>query len=123
MANTCNSSLLWFRKGLRIHDNPALEHAVKGSDVVYPVFVIDPHYMEPDPGSFSPGSVRAGVNRIKFLIESLEDLDCNLKKIGSRLLVLKAEPGDVLIHCLKQVCFYLCTSRFSVLCFEFCEIK
>lgn len=103
VTGTSNSSLMWFRKGLRIHDNPALEHAVTGSVYVYPVFVIDPHYMEPDPDAFSPGSSRAGVNRIKFLLESLIDLDINLKKIGSKLLVLKGEPGDVLIHCLKQV--------------------
>ncbi|KAL2926260.1 (6-4)DNA photolyase [Bienertia sinuspersici] len=101
--NNHNSSLMWFRKGIRIHDNPALEHAASGSDFVYPVFVIDPHYMEPDPGSFSPGSSRAGLNRIKFLLESLVDLDCSLRKMGSRLLVLKGEPGDVLIQCLKQL--------------------
>lgn len=104
-ADNSKSSLMWFRKGLRIHDNPALEHAAMGSNFVYPVFVIDPHYMDPDPDSFSPGSTRAGVNRIKFLLESLLDLDTNLRKIGSKLLVLKGEPGDVLIHCLKQVFF------------------
>uniref|UniRef100_A0A803LEG8 Photolyase/cryptochrome alpha/beta domain-containing protein n=1 Tax=Chenopodium quinoa TaxID=63459 RepID=A0A803LEG8_CHEQI len=112
MADSGNSSLIWFRKGLRIHDNPALEHAANGSDFVYPVFVIDPHYMEPDPDAFSPGSSRAGVNRIKFLLESLVDLDCNLKKIGSRLLVFKGEPGDVLTHCLKQW-------NIKKLCFEY----
>uniref|UniRef100_A0A803LN61 Photolyase/cryptochrome alpha/beta domain-containing protein n=1 Tax=Chenopodium quinoa TaxID=63459 RepID=A0A803LN61_CHEQI len=112
MADSGNSSLIWFRKGLRIHDNPALEHAANGSDFVYPVFVIDPHYMEPDPDVFSPGSSRAGVNRIKFLLESLLDLDCSLNKIGSRLLVFKGEPGDILIHCLKQW-------NIKKLCFEY----
>lgn len=98
-----SSSLVWFRKGLRIHDNPALEHAAKGSTYLYPVFVIDPHYMEPDPTAFSPGSGRAGVNRIRFLLESLADLDSSLRKLGSRLLVLKGEPGEVLFRCLKEV--------------------
>ncbi|GMH03643.1 hypothetical protein Nepgr_005482 [Nepenthes gracilis] len=97
-----SSSLMWFRKGLRIHDNPALEYAAKNSCFVYPVFVIDPHYMEPDPNAFSPGSARAGLNRIQFLLESLLDLDANLREIGSRLLVLKGEPVEVLIRCLKQ---------------------
>lgn len=98
-----SSSLMWFRKGLRIHDNPALEYASKGSDFLYPVFVIDPHYMRPDPDSFSPGSSKAGLNRIRFLLESLSDLDSNLKKLGSRLLVLKGEPSEVLNRCLKEV--------------------
>ncbi|KAL5575630.1 hypothetical protein UlMin_017329 [Ulmus minor] len=97
-----SGSLMWFRKGLRIHDNPALQYASRSSDVLYPVFVIDPHYMKPDPNSFSQGSSRAGLNRIRFLLESLVDLDSNLKKLGSRLLVLKGDPGEVLIRCLKQ---------------------
>lgn len=94
---------MWFRKGLRIHDNPALEYASKGSNFLYPVFVIDPHYMKPDPEAFSPGSSKAGLNRIQFLLESLRDLDLNLKRLGSRLLVLKGEPSEVLIRCLKEV--------------------
>lgn len=100
---TGHNSLMWFRKGLRLHDNPALEKAAMGSDFVYPVFVIDPHYMHPDPDSFSPGSTRAGLNRIRFLLESLVDLDANLRKIGSRLLVLKGDPSQVLVRCLKEV--------------------
>ncbi|ESQ48397.1 hypothetical protein EUTSA_v10020425mg [Eutrema salsugineum] len=107
---TGSGSLIWFRKGLRVHDNPALEYASKGSQFLYPVFVIDPHYMESDPSAFSPGSSRAGVNRIRFLLESLRDLDSSLKKLGSRLLVLKGEPGEILVRCLqewkvKRLCF------------------
>ncbi|XP_059640492.1 (6-4)DNA photolyase isoform X3 [Cornus florida] len=101
MASRPNS-LMWFRKGLRIHDNPALEYSASDSNYLYPVFVIDPHYMEPDPNSFSPGSARAGLNRIRFLLESLVDLDSSLQKLGSRLLVLKGEPSEVLIRCFKE---------------------
>ncbi|KAJ9568522.1 hypothetical protein OSB04_004488 [Centaurea solstitialis] len=97
-----SNTLMWFRKGLRIHDNPALEYAAKNSTNVYPIFVIDPHYMKPDPTAFSPGSKLAGLNRIRFLLESLVDLDSSLKKLGSRLLVLHGEPGDVVIRCLKE---------------------
>ncbi|XP_010654743.1 (6-4)DNA photolyase isoform X2 [Vitis vinifera] len=97
-----SSSLMWFRKGLRIHDNPALQHAAKESNCVYPVFVIDPYFMEPDPNAFSPGSSRAGLNRIRFLLESLVDLDSSLRQLGSRLLVLKGDPGEVIIRCLKE---------------------
>ncbi|GAV65980.1 DNA_photolyase domain-containing protein/FAD_binding_7 domain-containing protein [Cephalotus follicularis] len=109
---TASVSLMWFRKGLRIHDNPALEYASKGSKFLYPIFVIDPHYMEPDPRASSPGSIRAGLNRIRFLLESLVDLDLSLKKLGSRLLVLKGEPSEVLIQRLKEW-------DIKKLCFEF----
>lgn len=101
--STGSGSLMWFRKGLRIHDNPALEHASKASNFLYPVFVIDPHYMKPDPTAPSPGSSRAGLNRIRFLLQSLVDLDLSLKKLGSRLLVLKGDPGEVIVRCLKEV--------------------
>ncbi|RVW81663.1 (6-4)DNA photolyase [Vitis vinifera] len=97
-----SGSLMWFRKGLRIHDNPALQHAAMESNCVYPVFVIDPYFMEPDPNAFSPGSSRAGLNRIRFLLESLVDLDSSLRQLGSRLLVLKGDPGEVIIQCLKK---------------------
>jgi cryptochrome len=98
-----SGSLMWFRKGIRIHDNPALEYASRGCSHLYPLFVIDPHYMKPDPNAFSPGSSRAGLNRINFLLQSLGDLDVNLKKIGSRLLIVKGDPYEVLIRCLKEV--------------------
>ena len=108
-----SSSLMWFRKGLRIHDNPALERAAQSTKFLYPVFIIDPHYMEPDPNAFSPGSTRAGLNRIRFLLQSLADLDLNLRKLGSRLLVLKGEPSQVLFRCLKEVTLSLSLSRGS----------
>lgn len=74
--------------------------------------MIDPRYMEPDPTAFSIGSTRAGLNRIRFLLESLVDLDASLKKLGSRLLVLNGEPSEVLIHCLKEW-------NIKKLCFEY----
>ncbi|XP_019156292.1 PREDICTED: (6-4)DNA photolyase isoform X2 [Ipomoea nil] len=105
-------SLMWFRKGLRIHDNPALQHAANASTKCFPLFVIDPHYMEPDPTAFSPGSTRAGLNRIRFLLETLVDLDSSLNNLGSRLLVLRGDPSQVLIRCLKEW-------SISKLCFEY----
>ncbi|WJX42807.1 (6-4)DNA photolyase, variant 2 [Trifolium repens] len=107
-----SGSLMWFRKGIRIHDNPALEYASRGCSHLYPLFVIDPHYMKPDPNAFSPGSSRAGLNRINFLLQSLGDLDVNLNKIGSRLLVAKGDPYEVLIRCLKEW-------NIGKLCFEY----
>ncbi|BAT98552.1 hypothetical protein VIGAN_09221300 [Vigna angularis var. angularis] len=112
MMGSGSGSLVWFRKGIRIHDNPALEFASRSASHLYPVFVIDPHYMKPDPDAFSPGSSRAGLNRIKFLLESLVDLDLNLKNLGSRLLILKGDPAEVVIHCLKEW-------NVSKLCFEY----
>jgi len=73
----------WFRKGLRIHDNPALMEALADCRYIYPVFCIDPHF-----ASHS----RVGVNRYWFLLECLHDLDHNLRKLGTRLYVIKGRP-------------------------------
>lgn len=36
------SSALWFRHGLRLHDNPSLHEAIKNRDrLFYPIFIFD----------------------------------------------------------------------------------
>lgn len=37
----------------------------------------------------------------RFLLEALEDLDCSLKKLNSRLFVVKGQPTDVFPKLLK----------------------
>lgn len=34
-------SVLWFRRGLRFHDNPALLKALSSSEEFYPIFIYD----------------------------------------------------------------------------------
>ena len=53
-------SLLWLRKGLRLHDNPALCAAIEGSSQLFPVFCLDPWFVK---------SGRVGANRMNFLLE------------------------------------------------------
>jgi deoxyribodipyrimidine photolyase len=31
----------WFRKGLRLHDNEPLYHAIKTSAVIFPIYIVD----------------------------------------------------------------------------------
>ncbi|KAJ1634717.1 DNA photolyase, partial [Pavlovales sp. CCMP2436] len=80
---TAVSALLWFRKGLRVHDSPALLAACAGAVHVYPVFCIDPWFV-------ASGCV--GQARLRFLAESLADLDASLRARGSRLIVLEGKP-------------------------------
>ncbi|KAM3241105.1 hypothetical protein ACQJBY_054245 [Aegilops geniculata] len=110
---TAAAALVWFRKGLRVHDNPALDAARRSAARVYPVFVLDPRYLRPDPAAPSPGSARAGVARVRFLLESLRDLDARLRRLGSRLLVMRAR-GDVS----DAVCAALKDWNIGKLCFE-----
>lgn len=92
-SSSSSSSIHWFRKGLRLHDNPALVHACKNSKNVYPVFILDPAFAKPD---------IVGVNRYSFLLQSLTDLDNQLKKLGLRLFVAKGNPDDVLSTLVKK---------------------
>lgn len=79
--------LFWFRKSLRLSDNPALVEALKTSpEHLFPVFCLDPHF------AFK---MRVGVNRWLFLLESLQDLDTSLKNLGSRLIVVRGNPTEV----------------------------
>jgi cryptochrome len=81
------SAIHWFRKGLRLHDNPALLDACRKSRRVYPVFIIDPWFAKPD---------IVGINRYSFLLQSLSDLDSSLRSIGSRLYVVRGKPEEQL---------------------------
>uniref|UniRef100_A0A3Q2T7S1 Cryptochrome circadian regulator 5 n=1 Tax=Fundulus heteroclitus TaxID=8078 RepID=A0A3Q2T7S1_FUNHE len=82
MAHVC---IHWFRKGLRLHDNPALVYALKECKELYPVFILDPYLY----------NTQVGINRWRFLLGALKDLDCSLRKLNSRLFVLKGKPEDV----------------------------
>ncbi|XP_073513511.1 cryptochrome-1-like [Phyllobates terribilis] len=79
-------SIHWFRKGLRLHDNPALLAAIRDCEQLLPIFILDPWF---------PKNMKVSVNRWRFLIESLRDLDENLKRINSRLFVVRGKPAEV----------------------------
>lgn len=78
-------SVLWFRRDLRLRDNPAALAAVEAAksdadDRVVPVFVIDPALWEP-----------AGPVRRAYLVDSLAALRAAL---GGNLVVLHGDPVE-----------------------------
>ncbi|XP_069134866.1 cryptochrome-1-like isoform X2 [Argopecten irradians] len=83
----------WFRNGLRIHDNPAICDALENCDEFYPIFIFD--------GEVS-GTKFSGFNRMRFLHESLEDLDNTFKKSGGRLYTFHGQARDVLKGLLQE---------------------
>ncbi|KAK2523662.1 Cry1 [Columba livia] len=152
----------WFRKGLRLHDNPALRECIQGADTVRCVYILDPWFA---------GSSNVGINRwrlsrksrcasivtcffyvmsfpvlltdqglrkrgysvqqksvfqnpsfataavwlvkhnenkcsfiisCRFLLQCLEDLDANLRKLNSRLFVIRGQPADVFPRLFKE---------------------
>ena len=60
-------SIFWFRRDLRLADNPALSAAIESSDEIVPVFILDENLIN-----------SAGTKRLAYLGQSLRELD----KIG-----------------------------------------
>lgn len=53
-----------FRKGLRLHDNEPLRHALATSDVVYPVYLMDIEWQREQE--------KFGANKTQFMLECLK---------------------------------------------------
>ncbi|MGH0179175.1 UNVERIFIED_CONTAM: hypothetical protein FKN15_017209 [Acipenser sinensis] len=87
------NSIHWFRKGLRLHDNPALKEAVRGAGTVRCVYFLDPWFA---------GSSNLGLNRWRFLLQCLEDLDASLRKLNSRLFIIRGQPANVFPRLFKE---------------------
>ena len=80
-STTSPLHVLWFRHGLRLHDNPSLTEAAAGLDKadgarLLPIFIFDGE---------SAGTKLCSFNRFKFLLECLGDLDDQLRDVGAQM--------------------------------------
>ncbi len=69
--------ILWFRRDLRLHDNPALVEAAKAGEVL-PLFVLDDALLLP-----------SGAPRLAFLYDCLRHLDTS---VGGHLVIRHGRP-------------------------------
>lgn len=86
--------LLRFRLDLRLEDNPALRAAVANKSPVIPIFIWAPE--EEDP--WQPGAASRW-----WLHQSLNNLEKELFKIGSRLIVRKGPTEDAIHDLLREM--------------------
>lgn len=77
----------WFRKDLRLTDNPALSSAAESGNPVLAVYILE----DGDSDRWAPG----GASRW-WLHHSLKALDQSLKTLGNRLILRRGRPQDVL---------------------------
>ena len=82
------TALVWFKTDLRLEDNETLVRAISQSQEIIPIYCLDDSHFETTRFGFK----KTGSFRAQFLIEALQDLDTNLRKIGSRLLIVKGKP-------------------------------
>ncbi len=78
--------IIWFRRDLRLSDNEIVSQAANNTEVL-PCFIIDPWFYQ---------WKDIGKARVRFLFESLEDLDNNLQKLGSKLYLFEGNAVDIL---------------------------
>jgi len=82
------TSIVWFKTDLRLHDNETLVKAIEQSDEIIPVYCFDESHFKTTEFGFQ----KTGNFRTKFLLESLQDLDKNLRAIGSGLVIVRGKP-------------------------------
>ena len=76
--------LVWFRKDLRLHDNPALQSALLANRQVVPVFVWD----SKEGGQWSPGAASRW-----WLHQALKSLSQDIEKLGGKLILAKEQDS------------------------------
>ncbi len=82
------TAIVWFKTDLRLTDNETLIKAIAQSNIVIPVYCFDDSHFEKNTYGFD----KTGSFRAQFLLESLRDLDTNLRALGSQLLILRGKP-------------------------------
>lgn len=80
-------TIFWFRRDIRLHDNAGLYHALKEGNSVLPIFIFDKNILD----ELEDKTDR----RVEFIHEALQDLQKQLIKIGSSLVVRYGTPLEV----------------------------
>ncbi|KAL5216453.1 hypothetical protein ABZP36_007854 [Zizania latifolia] len=86
-------SVVWFRRDLRVEDNPALAAAARAGGEVVPAYVWAPE----EDGPYYPGRVSRW-----WLSQSLKHLDASLRRLGAGKLVTR-RSADAVVALLQLV--------------------
>ncbi|CAB4342083.1 MAG: deoxyribodipyrimidine photo-lyase [Actinobacteria bacterium] len=81
-------SIAWFRRDLRISDNPALLEAINSSDEIIPVFILDKKLID-----------ATGSKRLAYLGQSLRALD---ESLNNNLHVMVGDQAEVLADLMNR---------------------
>jgi cryptochrome 1 len=79
-------TVVWFRRDLRVEDNPALAAAARTAGEVVPAYVWAPE----EDGPYYPGRVSRW-----WLSQSLKHLDASLRRLGASRLVTRRSTDTV----------------------------
>jgi deoxyribodipyrimidine photo-lyase len=82
------TSIIWFRRDLRINDHPALLAAIESSDEVIPLFILDKQQI-----------AEAGSKLLAYMAQSLRKLD---ESLGNKLHIIEGDQVEVLSALIKK---------------------
>ncbi|CAN1526370.1 PhrB Deoxyribodipyrimidine photolyase [Candidatus Nanopelagicaceae bacterium] len=82
------TSIIWFRRDLRINDHPALLAAIESSDQIIPLFILDKKQIE-----------EAGSKLLAYMSQSLRKLD---ESLGNKLHIIEGDQVEVLSTLIKK---------------------
>ncbi len=92
------TAIVWFTTDLRLHDNETLITAIAQNDRVIPVYCFqDSEYRTTELGFRKTGAIRT-----QFILQSLLDLDSNLRQLGSGLLIVRGAAAEELTKLVIQ---------------------
>jgi deoxyribodipyrimidine photo-lyase len=86
-------AILWFRRDLRLCDNPALAAAVESGAPLIPLFILD----EAEGGDWPLGGAARW-----WLHHSLAALDSDLRRLGAPLLLRRGPAGEILARLAEE---------------------
>ncbi|XP_044463973.1 cryptochrome DASH, chloroplastic/mitochondrial [Mangifera indica] len=86
-------AIVWFRNDLRVLDNEALNKAWVTSEMVLPVYCVDPRLFKT---TYNFGFPKTGALRAQFLMECLADLKKNLLNRGLNLLIQHGKSEEII---------------------------
>ena len=89
-----DSALFIFRRDLRLDDNTALNAALGAARTVVPCFILDPRQTRPH-------AYRSD-NALRFMLESLADLDDRLGRCGTALRVYEGVAEEVVARLVRE---------------------
>ena len=85
-------TIVWFRKDLRLSDNPALFEASQQGEIL-PIYIL-----EDDDSSWCLGAAQKW-----WLYNSLKNLDSDLRQNNSKLILRKGNPLSIISQLVKDV--------------------
>lgn len=92
------TALYWFTNDLRLKDNMALEHVARQSQRLAFLYVFNPAWIAPR--NYQHRLV--GEFSLQFIIESLVDLEQQLRAMGHRFHILIGNPVDIIPNIVQQ---------------------